>query len=369
MAWKFIQIVSSRFSERLIDMRVLVPSRISETNRFKVLPRGLIIKGKGRKNLDAVPPQRSEIFQFSANSRRRLRFVALNAWPQLVSQFCLTYHHDFPQDGETVKAHFHKFRAAARKVLGITAYLWILEFQRRGAPHFHLFLPFPPCIEKQRVLTRLWLKASGQSDDDQARAFHLHPRNFIAWDMGNGSYICKYLEKSRQKDVPDGFLNVGRFWGSSRGLVPMPIDVQFDDFAKAHDLADEETGECSDAVILAARWLGKWYERQCRKRYRKFRRNFRKMAMSTGWTLATGAAAFHQIEAYLFKQSQLAKGAEDDLQRKMAQLAYRKAQRNNRSEASPFNHGGSLPPLGAIPHHTDSDYQRLAGRCFEYVAA
>jgi len=136
-------------------MRVLVPSRISETKGFLLYPRSVKLRGHSARWKDQTPPVRSEIFQFSENSRRRLRFVALNAWPKLVSQFCLTYHHNFPSDGETVKSHFHRFRSAARKVLGISDYLWILEFQLRGAPHFHLFLFLFSAVAMDAV--KLWI--------------------------------------------------------------------------------------------------------------------------------------------------------------------------------------------------------------------
>jgi hypothetical protein len=195
-------------------------------------------------------------------------------------------------------------------------------------------------------------------NDDQALAFHNNDKNFISWDMGNGSYICKYLEKSRQKDVPDGFLNVGRFWGSSRGLVPMPIDVDFDAFTSAHDLIDTASGECSDAVILAARWLGKWYERQLPKKHRKFRRNFRKMATKTGFTLATGAQAFRQIEKYLSKKSNLIKESDYELQAKMASIAMRKINRNNCFAASAFHLSRNNQPFVPLSGVEAIDYQR-----------
>jgi hypothetical protein len=50
----------------------------------------------------------------------------------------------------------------------------------------------------------------------------LHEKNYIPWDMRGGSYVCKYLEKRSQKSVPDEFGWPGRFWGSSRELVPEP---------------------------------------------------------------------------------------------------------------------------------------------------
>jgi len=339
-------------------MGALVPSPISRQRSLSVFPRSVKISGLGSRNPDQVPPVRTEIFQFSENSRRRLRFVALNAFPALVSQFCLTYHHNFPQDGKQLKRALDNFFKDIRrkfKTLGLPfSYLWVLEFQRRGAPHFHLFLPFPPSAEIQYLLSETWLRVSGQSDDPQALAFHNHSNNFISWDMGNGAYLCKYIEKSRQKDVPDSFQNVGRFWGASRGLVPMPLNVGLDDFAAAHDITDDETGECSDAVILAARWLGRWYERKVSKKYRKFRKNFRSMALKTGWTLIDGAAAFQQIERYLNKQSLLHRGRYDELQRKMAVYSIRKARRNSYFFApETVNETSYFASLDEVPHPAD----------------
>jgi hypothetical protein len=136
-------------------MRSLVPSRISETKSFQVFPKSLKIRGAAPRGQNNLPPERSEIYQFSANSRRRLRFVALNAWPVLVSQYCLTYHNNYPTDGIILKSHFHRFRASIRKVLCIKDYLWILEFQKRGAPHFHLFLSVQPSKQLQERLTQI----------------------------------------------------------------------------------------------------------------------------------------------------------------------------------------------------------------------
>ena len=106
----------------------------------------------------------------------------------------------------------------------------MLEFQRRGAPHFHLFTALPVTEENRLFLASAWVRIAC-GNDPAALAFHSHERNFIAWDMGNGSYVCKYLEKARQKDVPEGYQEVGRFWGASRGLMPSPVLLE----AEAHD--------------------------------------------------------------------------------------------------------------------------------------
>ena len=40
---------------------------------------------------------------------------------------------------------------------------------------------------------------------------------------GARNYAVKYAQKCRQKEVPENYENVGRFWGHSRGIEPKLI--------------------------------------------------------------------------------------------------------------------------------------------------
>jgi hypothetical protein len=41
--------------------------------------------------------------------------------------------------------------------------------------------------------------------------------------MKNGSYVVKqYAAKAQQKEVPEGYRNVGKFWDNSSGMNPKP---------------------------------------------------------------------------------------------------------------------------------------------------
>jgi hypothetical protein len=173
---------------------------------------------------------RSEISSFTTGSKRRLRWAASNASPSLVSQFGMTYHHSTP-DGYEVKRQLNLFLTLLRKKFPGVGYLWILEFQKRESPHIHLWLTLPvdtPELKYHLAIT--WHRiAEPESIDHLACAFH--EKNFIAWEMGGGSYLCKYLDKDHQKRVPDGFCGIGRFWGASRGLVPPPDVVELSQIA------------------------------------------------------------------------------------------------------------------------------------------
>jgi hypothetical protein len=60
------------------------------------------------------------------------------------------------------------------------------------------------------------------------------------------SYISKYIGKQSQKQVPDGFTNVGRFWGVTRGLV------NHEDY--------ETEGETLRDRMRSTRIIRRWYK-------------------------------------------------------------------------------------------------------------
>jgi hypothetical protein len=181
---------------------------------------------------------RGKIETLSMASRRRLAIVAANTEVCFRSFVTVTYPKEFPCDGVIVKEHLHLLLAGLRrKCLGVS-YLWFLEFQRRGAPHLHLFLsaalpePLEPLrrvsgrVRKvvmihrpwQDWLSRLWFKIVGSGDEKHLRAG-------AAWEViekpdGAARYVAKEAYKTFQKVVPDDFQNVGRFWGCSRDVPP-----------------------------------------------------------------------------------------------------------------------------------------------------
>jgi len=228
---------------------------------------------------------RKQITAFTDKARRNLRFKALNAKQPLISQFCLTYHNIVPKDGRETKSHLNRFLNKFRRMWPDSVYLWVLEFQGRGVAHYHVFLSLPVTRENHRKLADMWADVVDPSND-QLRKFHLHSRNFINWDMGSGRYLTKYLDKARQKDVPENFANVGRFWGTSRGIVGDPVHVT------AKSIIEGFTGKVEQPVKLITRWLGKLHEKQTRG-FSRLRRT------PNGYTIMQGGkTAFLQILEY-----------------------------------------------------------------------
>lgn len=150
---------------------------------------------------------RSSVTKFTNASKRRLMFTARN-FPGLEIMLTLTYPSDFPLDGRTVKDHWKRFRQWMVRN-GANTGLWVLEFQKRGAPHFHVFIRKP--LDRNAVADA-WYRIVGSGDLKHLKAgtrieTFRHPPAL-------GSYVMKYASKMEQKDVPPAFENVGRFWGT-----------------------------------------------------------------------------------------------------------------------------------------------------------
>lgn len=150
---------------------------------------------------------RNRISRFSPASARRLLFTARN-FPGMKIMLTLTYPGEFPLDGRLVKDHWRRMRQWLVRN-GNPIGLWILEFQNRGAPHFHVFVEHE--LDPQAV-SNIWYQIVGTQD----------PRHLVAGTRCEylrhphavGAYAAKYAAKSDQKDVPKEFENVGRFWGT-----------------------------------------------------------------------------------------------------------------------------------------------------------
>lgn len=246
------------------------------------------------------PPGRSDIEGFSDASRRRLRFLAGNTSTRLISQFCLTYHQSIP-DGTTIKNHLNAWLVNLRRRFPEVGYLWVLEFQTRGIPHFHVWLNLAHDLPGLRnILAKSWNRIAEPGNETHFQ-FHNHKKNFIAWEMYNASYACKYLDKQGQKAVPEGFASVGRFWGNSRGLLAIPEEFSREDIDALHpEEIDHETGEIlsTSPFLHIVRTLGKLHERKLSSG------PWRSRARTglTSCVLQTAAPQFRQLLAYSEKK-------------------------------------------------------------------
>lgn len=145
------------------------------------------------------------IKELSDASVRRMKLHCRNM-PHANYIITLTYPKDFPSDGRRVKKHLELMRDWFR-YRGVSAF-WFLEFQARGAPHFHLFTDNPVIKEE---LSKKWYEVVGSGDIKHLRAGTQIQR--IRKPHAIAAYAAKYATKPEQKTVPEGYSNVGRFWG------------------------------------------------------------------------------------------------------------------------------------------------------------
>ncbi len=235
---------------------------------------------------------RAAISSFTWGSKKRLRFQAANALPALISVFAMTYHEKLPE-GREVKEHLHNFLIQVKNEYPDVKYLWILEFQKRGFPHIHCFFTKAYSVEFHIFCAELWNRVSGEGKSWEHRKVHFHPKQFIPWEMRSAGYLTKYLDKEHQKRVPEGFKNVGRFWGSSRGLVPEPEKIS------ERDLYRRFSGVDSKAPKKILRALCKSQEKKMKsKSWKNYARRTTK-----NYTLIQGRSALDQLIEYWEKEA------------------------------------------------------------------
>jgi hypothetical protein len=129
-------------------------------------------------------------------------------FPGLEIMLTLTYPAEFPTNGRLVKDHWRRFRQWIVRNGAVTG-LWVLEFQERGAPHFHVFIREP--LDRFDV-SAAWYRIVGSNDPKHLSA-GTRIESFRK-PAAIGGYVMKYAAKMEQKDVPEGYSQVGRFWGT-----------------------------------------------------------------------------------------------------------------------------------------------------------
>lgn len=183
----------------------------------------------------ALPPLRGKVNGLSPRASRRLRWCIENT-PELIARgalfICLTYPADWPKDGRAVKRHLDTFGKRCRRISAFFA--WALEYQSRGAPHFHLLARFPDGWDVGKVrgwVALNWFEVVGSGDEK-----HLHAGT-SAECVNNaecaGWYISHYLGKEYQKTVPEGVTLPGRMWGMVGIKTPKPEALHFPEDSRA----------------------------------------------------------------------------------------------------------------------------------------
>lgn len=164
----------------------------------------------------AARPKRGDVSEFSRKSRRRMIDLMnrLDLTGRRATFLTLTFH--YTHSPENTKAAFKRFLAYIDYHYPNTSGLWRLEFQKRGAPHYHLILIDLPYWQQQDI-RRVWMRCT-REDASGVRV------NLLRGAKQAMYYVSKYVAK-----LPEGigstlFIDApyqqkeeiawhGRFWG------------------------------------------------------------------------------------------------------------------------------------------------------------
>jgi hypothetical protein len=227
---------------RKVDL-TLLHAAISERRSYGhalVYPSGTVLRTLTDVKSFDLRGERGDINGFSAMSRRRLmeRVIRLDWTAQQAFFITLTYPAVYPDNPKTWKENLHAFRTwIFRQAVDTDAWvLWRMEFQRRGAPHFHLVAGIRLGTDLSNLRDRVrveWSRLVGLSAS---------PGNFARVDVQqvridgpDGTarllqYLCKYVAKRQPARHPidpetGEISNTGRMWGAW-GEVPLAHPYQ-----------------------------------------------------------------------------------------------------------------------------------------------
>ena len=167
--------------------------------------------------------ERGPITEFTDSSRKRLARYLRNAASEYRVFITLTYPPGFGEDGHVCKRDLKAFGERYKRFCGRVCpgrdwgLVWWQEWQSNGRCHIHLFGTHK-CHYKR--IARWWFEIVGSGS-----AKHLAAGTQIKKIRGKKrqiiAYATKYAVKNEQKQVPEGYLHPGRFWGviGARGTV------------------------------------------------------------------------------------------------------------------------------------------------------
>ena len=164
---------------------------------------------------------RGEITEFSVKSRRRLMQTMAKVNKGDLPQFItLTYPAEYSNDFRDWKDDLRRFDQRMAYRFPKYASFWKLEFQQRGAPHFHLLAWGLPRAGMKEFIALQWYKTVGSGDEKHLRAGTQIAR-IKSW-RGVMAYAAKYLGKTQACNTNPP----GRFWGIfNRAGIPWSDEV------------------------------------------------------------------------------------------------------------------------------------------------
>ena len=173
---------------------------------------------------------RGDIQAFSAASRKRLFQELHKLIFKSVTFITLTYPEKFPTSSEVYKAHLKEWRRRFERRFGKVQGVWRLEFQGRGAPHFHImyldcpFIPIHDLCWEWKSITHTYDMAHEQNGVDLKLITDAKESRLIA------KYLSKYIAKVDKRTVKDGREHTGRYWGRWNIIPECKMEFEITDW-------------------------------------------------------------------------------------------------------------------------------------------
>ena len=188
------------------------------TDKIEYYPDGSLIKLKhplGKEPKGKRTWRRGKCKVMSSRSRRRLMNFLATLVRSIIPLFVtLTYPKDFPESRAS-KSHLQAFIKRLKRRYPEFGYIWKIELQKRGAPHYHLFIWGVQREQAYAVMSKCWYEIVG-SDDPWHEVKGVDIQNVFSY-KGVKSYAAKYVSKRDDREVLEG---LGRTWGYG-GKIPI----------------------------------------------------------------------------------------------------------------------------------------------------
>lgn len=171
---------------------------------------------------------RGAVREFTVSSGARMRKYLRTCVANYDTFITLTYPHNYERDGRKSKEQLRRFiqelkRRADRDGRDMSKWgvFWFMEFQERGAIHYHLFTTDGVC---RKWLSSKWYDICG-TEDVRHLAAGTNIEKIKSGRHGTCAYASKYAAKSSQKVVPEDIKSAGRFWGVSGERRTVSADI------------------------------------------------------------------------------------------------------------------------------------------------
>ncbi len=193
--------------------------------RFRMTGNLLKLDGMDSDTVLTGGGRRGAIKGFSRASRRRLLYRVAECGDALPIFVTLTYGASWPDNPVVWKRHLDTWWKRVKREDSTLGAIWKLEFQKRGAPHFHLLVyrkdKGRPFLEMTWV-AHSWAAVTGDESPEHVRAGTRVEA--IRSVRGAMFYASKYLAKSDGPSPDPACLHAGRVWGCLSGSN-LPIET------------------------------------------------------------------------------------------------------------------------------------------------